>query len=383
MSDFKKIKRFFKGDKIIWMIAIGLLILSSVFIYSGLAIGQSILKRFLLVAFFTVFMVVIHAIPYQKFISIKFTIPSMIVIALMLLYLFGQAQIAGGGTNDSRFIRFLGVGIQPSSCAMVVIMLHTVAFLCRPRIDNVITLKAHLWLWLPIIIFLILIFPANLSTAVLIFIAVVVVLFVGGYPTKKLFLCIILLILLGFGFVILAKIFPVLSDLFPNRLDTWISRFRGDNNFQIKSAKIAIYEGGWFGKGIGNGVQKYFLPERTSDFIFALIIEEAGAIIGLIILFAYCWLSCRFWVAIAKSVEIQEKLFIIAMGLPIILYTFTHILVVVGLSPVVTGQNLPLLSSGGTSLFCTVFSLATILHITALQKKRARQKKTSEKIDDQ
>ena len=378
MNGLKKIERFFKGDKMIWTIAILLPLFSSIFVYSGLTSGQPIYKHLLLFIFYIGFMIVIHAVPYEYFINRKIITSSMVIVAGMLLYLLWQAKIAGG-TNDSRFIRLLGFSIQPSSCAMILIMLHTVEFLCRLR-DNPITSKENFRFWFPIIFLLLLIFPANLSTAVLIFIAVVLVLFVGGYPVTKLFLAVMILILLGVCFIGLSKFFP---DLLPNRLDTWISRFSGENNFQIKSAKIAIYEGGWFGNGIGSGMQKYFLPQRTSDFIFTLIIEEAGVVIGALVLFVYFFLSFRFFRAIIKSESIKEKLTIIAMGLPILLYAFIHIIVAVDVSPVVTGQNLPLVSSGGTSLFCTGFSLAIILHITENQKKRARQKKTSEKIDDQ
>ena len=144
------------------------------------------------------------------------------------------------------------------------------------------------------VIFLIL--PANLSTAALLFLMILILVFLGGYPIKY------LLGMFGFGlmlsiiFVLTAKAYP---DMLPNRIDTWINRIENfrisgesDGNYQIERAKIAISTGGLLGVGAGKSVMKNFLPQSSSDFIYAIIVEEFGLIGGtfLILLYLICLL---------------------------------------------------------------------------------------------
>ncbi|NJW54868.1 FtsW/RodA/SpoVE family cell cycle protein, partial [Salinimicrobium oceani] len=137
-------------------------------------------------------------------------------------------------------------------------------------------------LWLPVALVLGLILPANFSTTAILFAMVLLVVFIGGYPLKY------LAAILGAGiiflsiFMLTAKAFP---GLFPNRVDTWISRVENFSNdevteadYQIEKAKIAIASGGVTGQGIGKSVQRNFLPQSSSDFIYAIIIEEMGLI---------------------------------------------------------------------------------------------------------
>ena len=192
--------------------------------------------------------------------------------------------------------------------------------------------------------------------------------FLGGYPLK--YLCLIAGsgILIFMFFIMTAKAFP---DLFPNRVDTWTSRiesFLGDGNsredYQIEKAKIAIASGYINGLGPGKSIQKNFLPQSSSDFIFAIIIEEYGLFGGLLLLFLYLLLLFRIVIVSQKADTIFGKLLTVGVGLPIIFQALVNMGVAVELFPV-TGQTLPLISSGGTSIWVTCLAIGIILSVSA------------------
>jgi len=231
-------------------------------------------------------------------------------------------------------------------------------------------------LWTPVFITLIFILPANLSTAALIFSMVMMLVFIGKYPLKYIG------IILGAGilglvfFVLVAKAFP---GAFPNRVDTWISRidnFTSDkpdeDDYQIEKAKIAIASGGLYGLGPGKSVQKNFLPQSSSDFIYAIIVEEYGLVGGLCVLGLYLLLLFRFVVAAHKSNSLFGKLVVVGLGFPIIFQALTNMAVAVELLPV-TGQTLPLISSGGSSIWMTCIALGIILSVTKKEEEIAKE----------
>ncbi|MFT4791809.1 MAG: cell division protein FtsW, partial [Arcticibacterium sp.] len=168
----------------------------------------------------------------------------------------------------------------------------------------------------------------------------------------------------GALFVVTAKTFP---DLFPNRVDTWMSRIENfsseevtEADYQIERAKIAIASGEVFGLGAGKSVMKNFLPQSSSDFIFAIIIEEYGLFGGLLILGIYLFMLIRIIVITNSSPSFFGKLLALGVGLPIIFQAFINMGVAVSLLPV-TGQTLPLISSGGTSIWMTCLALGILL----------------------
>lgn len=165
-------------------------------------------------------------------------------------------------------------------------------------------------------------------------------------------------------FVLLAKAAP---NLFPNRVDTWMSRLDSfanpedtEANYQIEKAKIAIASGGLVGKGAGKSVQKNFLPQSSSDFIYAIIVEEYGLMGGLALMFFYLFLLFRIVVVANGCNTIFSKLLVLGVGLPIVFQALINMAVAVELFPV-TGQNLPLISSGGTSSWMTCLAIGIIL----------------------
>ena len=224
-------------------------------------------------------------------------------------------------------------------------------------------------LWLPVGFVLILILPANFSTTAIIFAMVLTLVFLGGYPLKYLG------IILGTGIVVLlffiltAKAFP---EMFPNRVDTWISRVESftsdevdaDANYQNEKAKIAIASGGMFGQGPGKSVQKNFLPQSSSDFIYAIIVEEFGIVGGLSLMAAYLFLLFRITIIAYKAETIFGKLLVLGVGMPIVFQALINMAVAVELFPV-TGQTLPLVSSGGTSIWMTCMAIGIVLSVSA------------------
>ncbi|NNG10544.1 MAG: FtsW/RodA/SpoVE family cell cycle protein, partial [Arenibacter sp.] len=216
----------------------------------------------------------------------------------------------------------------------------------------------------PVFLVVILILPANFSTAGIIFSMVLLLCFLGGYPFKYL-LGIVGAGLLGLTlFILTAKAVP---DLFPNRVDTWMSRIESFANpedteadYQIEKAKIAIASGGIVGNGAGKSVMKNFLPQSSSDFIYAIIVEEYGLLGGFVLMFFYLLLLFRIVVVANGNETIFGKLLVLGVGLPIVFQALINMAVAVELFPV-TGQTLPLISSGGTSSWMTCLAIGIIL----------------------
>jgi len=188
--------------------------------------------------------------------------------------------------------------------------------------------------------------------------------------------------LLIFGLT--AKAFP---EIFPHRVDTWISRiesFTDDENteadYQIEKAKIAIASGGVTGLGPGKSVQKNFLPQSSSDFIYAIIAEEFGMVGALFLLLLYLLLLFRLVIVVHKSTSFFGKLLVIGIGLPIIFQALINMGVAVELFPV-TGQTLPLISSGGTSIWMTCLALGMVLSVSAKREIQINEEQEENPLD--
>ena len=379
-----------KGDRIIWAIAALLAIFSFLPVYSAASnlayIGSGsntfsyFIKHFvhLFLGFSIIY--VVHKIPYRYFRGLSMVMIPVVLILLIITVLQGATI---GGANASRWIRvpIVGFTFQPSTLAALVLMVYVARYLSKVK-DEVITFKESvLPLWFPVFIVLVLILPANFSTAALIFSMVILLTYVGGYPFKY------LAIIIGSGIVVLAlfvltaKAFP---DLMPNRVDTWTSRISSfvdsevtQEDYQIEKAKIAIATGGIQGLGPGKSVQKNFLPQSSSDFIFAIIIEEYGLIGGIFLLILYLWLLFRIVIVAQKSDSVFGKLLAIGVGIPVIFQALVNMGVAVQLFPV-TGQTLPLISSGGTSIWVTCLALGIVLSVSA-----KRDEDKNKEVDNQ
>jgi cell division protein FtsW len=236
-------------------------------------------------------------------------------------------------------------------------------------------------LWTPVFVMLALILPSNFSTTAIIFVMACALLFLGGYPLRY-------LIAMGFAgllgltmFVLVAKAFP---EAMPNRVDTWISRvesfLNGEDSkedYQIERAKIAIASGGIVGVGSGKSVQKNFLPQSSSDFIYAIIVEEYGLFGGFALMILYMWLLFRIIIVSQKADTFFGKLLVLGVGLPIIFQAMINMAVAVELFPV-TGQTLPLISSGGTSIWMTCMAIGIVLSVSAKREEIIKKEKASD-----
>ena len=281
-------------------------------------------------------------------------------------YIYAGQGTTIDGANASRWIQLplVGITFQTSNLAAVVLMIYVARYLTKIK-DKTITFKESILpLWLPVFVVVSLILPANFSTAAIIFFMVLVLCFLGGYPTKYL-LSMVGAGLLGLTFFVLTvKAFP---DAFPNRIDTWMSRIESfwdpsdtEADYQIEKAKIAIASGGLVGKGAGKSIQKNFLPQSSSDFIYAIIVEEYGLLGGLALMFFYLLLLFRIVVVANGSATVFGKLLTVGVGLPIVFQALINMAVAVELFPV-TGQTLPLISSGGTSIWMTCLAIGVVL----------------------
>jgi cell division protein FtsW len=378
-----------KGDRAIWAVAALLALFSFLPVYSAssnLAYlygdGNTLQYLFkhlahLLLGFAILYGV--HKIPYHYFKGLSI-IALPVVILLLLITLSEGATIEGA--NASRWIRvpFVGVTFQTSTLAAVVLLTYVARYLSRIK-GRAITFKESLLpLWMPVFLVLALILPANLSTTAIIFSMVVLLVFVGGYPLKYLGIIIGAGILCLSLFVLTAKAFP---GVFPNRVDTWMSRVDSfiDKNdteadYQIEKAKIAIASGGITGMGPGKSIQKNFLPQSASDFIYAIIVEEFGIIGAMFLMFLYLLLLFRLVIVAHKADTIFGKLLVIGVGLPIVAQALINMAVAVELFPV-TGQTLPLISSGGTSIWMTCLALGMVLSVSA-KREIVRKDETEE-----
>ena len=377
-----------RGDRSIWAVVALLALFSFMPVYSASSnlaylygdgnTLQFLIKHLAHLSLGFVILFGVHRIPYHYFKGL-----SMIALPIMMILLV--LTLAQGttieGANAARWIKVpvVGVTFQTSALASVILLVYVARYLARIK-DQEITFKQTLWpLWTPVFIVIGLILPANLSTALLIFVMVLMLVFVAGHPLKY------IASVLGIGllsltlFILTAKAFP---GLFPNRVDTWTSRIESfmtsevdakEKDYQITQANIAIATGGLMGLGPGKSIQKNFLPQSSSDFIYAIIIEEFGLFGGLSLLFFYLFLLFRLVVLAYKTPDYFGRLLVVGVGVPLLFQAFINMGVAVSLFPV-TGQTLPLISSGGTSIWTTCVALGVILSVSAHRKEQIQNK---------
>ncbi|MBT5870472.1 FtsW/RodA/SpoVE family cell cycle protein [Flavobacteriaceae bacterium] len=387
----KSIFKNIQGDSVIWAIIGVLAIFSFLPVYSASSnlaylYGDGNTFKFLakhfahLVLGFGI-LYGVHKIPYHYFRGLSM-IALPIVVVLLLITMAQGTTI--GGANASRWIRvpLVGVTFQTSTLAAVVLMTYVARYLSTIESKLVSFKETLLPLWLPVFLIIGLILPANFSTAAIIFAMVVLLVFIGGYPFRYLAIILTTGLLLLSLFVLSAKAFP---DVFPNRVDTWISRVASfvdktdkDADYQIIKAKTAIASGGITGLGPGKSVQKNFLPQSSSDFIYAIIVEEFGLLGALVVMIVYLLLLFRLVVVAHKSSSMFAKLLVIGVGLPVVFQALVNMAVAVELFPV-TGQTLPLISSGGTSIWMTCLALGIVLSVSA---KREVEKNEQQAMDN-
>jgi cell division protein FtsW len=326
----------------------------------------------------------VHRIPYFYFRGLS--IIAMPVVIILLLITLSQGTTIEGA-NASRWIRvpFVGVTFQTSTLAAVVLMTYVARYLSRIK-DMKVTFKETLLpLWLPVFLVLALILPANFSTTAIIFAMVVILVFIGGYPLRYLAIIMGIGLLSVFLFIGFAKLSNISSltvkvNTWENRITNYIDNTDTEADYQITMAKIAIASGGITGLGPGKSIQKNFLPQSTSDFIYAIIVEEFGMLGALFLLLLYLLLLFRLVIVVYKCSTFFGKLLVVGIGLPIIFQALINMAVAVELFPV-TGQTLPLISSGGTSIWMTCLALGMVLSVSAKREVELKEDKEENPLD--
>ena len=384
------LKKIFKGDKVIWIIFLMLCLISIVEVFSASSTltfnktdhwGPITQHSFFLMAG-ALIVVLFHNIPYRWFQIFPPILLAISFVFLLLLLVVRDLNIGGliviERTNEAgRWIKIMGITFQPSELAKMGVVLGTAYILSKEQGEDEAGPKAFKHIMVLAAIFCGLIFPENFSTSVLLFGVVFLMMFIGRINYRK------LLTLMGSlaGFAVAGIIFlQVTKDVdiaVLHRFDTWRGRiekfmdnteippekFDTNKDGQIGHAHIAIATSNVLGKGPGNSVERDFLSQAYSDFIFAIIIEELGLVGGAIVVFLYICLLIRAGRIASKCNRTFPAFLAIGIGLILVVQALFNMMVAVELAPV-TGQPLPLISRGGTSTLINCMYIGMLLSIS-------------------
>ena len=355
-----------KGDAIIWIIVMLLSLFSIMVVYS--AAGWSDLISHipkLLIGLFAMY--VVHLIPFKYFSKLGQLGYFTSVLLLVLVLVIG-VTINGA----ARWINIVGFQFQPSDVAKLTVILFMARQISVNR-DNLSGFKEFVWYVLaPLVIVCLLILPNNFSTSALVFINGLVLMFVGKIRLQ--FIAKVLGTALIGAFIIYAsaKWTPLGTSVIP-RSATWVSRVDNfllagdeqqmDKDYQQTQALVAIQNGGLYGVGPGKSTQRSILPYSYSDFIYAIILEEYGLIGGVSAILFYLILLFRAVRISLKSGSVFGSLVAIGLMFSLVFQAFINMLVSVEIMPV-TGQTLPLISMGGTSIVFSCIAIGIVLSIS-------------------
>jgi len=368
----ERIGKFLKGDKVIWAVIIVLSLYSILAVYSSTGTlaytrmgGNTtyyLLRHGVILSIGIIIIFVTHLIPY-KFYSRLSQLFLFLAIPLLLLTL-----LLGTSLNQAaRWLTLPGLGftIQTSDFAKLALIMYIARVLSLKQHEIKSYKNAFIPIVIPVIIVCMLILPANLSTAIILFATALILMFIGRISMKH------LLAFGGIGIFVVAVFISsaILLDR-KGRIGTWQHRIENfvigeeKENYQIEQAEIAIATGGLFGKKPGKSVQRNFLPHPYSDFIYAIIIEEYGLLLGALpLLLAYLFLLFRAGVIVRKSIRTFPAFLAIGLAISIVFQAMINMAVAVNLLPV-TGQTLPFVSMGGSSLLFTSISFGIILSVS-------------------
>ncbi|NBC83696.1 MAG: FtsW/RodA/SpoVE family cell cycle protein [Bacteroidetes bacterium] len=365
---FETIRKYFRGDKIIWMVILLLSLISLLAVYSSTGTlayryqqGDTtyyILKHgfYLFLGLTIVF--IIHQIPYKYFSRISQLFIYLAVPLLLVTLLMGTSV-----NEASRWLTLPGIGLtfQTSDFAKLALMMYLARILSQKQHQIKEYSSAFLPIIIPVVLICLLILPADFSTAILLFGTSMILMFVGRVSVKY------LVALNGIAAVLLGVFIVVaLSTNREGRIGTWKNRIESyvsgesEENYQAEQSKIAIATGGVIGKGPGKSTQRNFLPHPYSDFIYAIILEEYGLLGGLFVMLLYLYLLFRAGMIVRKSNRTFPAFLAMGLTMLLVFQAMTNMAVAVNLLPV-TGQTLPLVSMGGTSVMFTCIALGMIL----------------------
>ena len=369
------VEKYIKGDRIIWLVAILLALLSILSVYSasgslaykhqGGNTSYYLFKHGIMLFFGLGLMLFAEKMEYKYYSRIS-QIALFLAIPLLLLTLIMGVNIG----NASRWLVIPGINqtFQTSDFAKLALIMYLARLLYKKQ-ENIKDFKeAFLPIMVPVLLVCGLILPANFSTAAILFTTCIIIMFIGRVNVKY----ILSLIGIGLGSLMLMLLIAKAKPELLPRLDTWVSRIENfsegtsEGNYQAEQAKIAIAVGGPFGKvitGQGNSTQRNFLPQSSSDFIYAIIIEEYGLVGGFLVIIMYLILFYR-GIKIAQKAEKTFGTFLaVGLSFSLVFQAMINMAVAVNLFPV-TGQPLPLVSMGGTSIWFTCLAIGIILSVS-------------------
>lgn len=368
------LSKYFKGDRVIWGVIFTLTVFSLLAVYSSTGTlaykyqegntAYYIIKHFVLLVAGLSIIFITHLIPYKYYsrLSQLFLYISIFLLAITL--------VMGTSLNQaSRWLTLpgLGITIQTSDFAKLALIMYIARVLSLRQTDKKINdfNGVFVSLILPVAIVCGLIMPANFSTAAILFVTSFLLMFIGRVKVKY------LVGISGVGIMIVALIIAgvIISGSNTGRIGTWQNRIESfasgesDDNYQVEQSKIAIATGGLFGKGPGNSTQRNFLPSPYADFIYAIIIEEYGLFGGIIVLSLYLFLLYRAGVIVRKSRRTFAAFLAIGLTISLVFQAFINMGVAVNIFPV-TGQTLPLISMGGSSILFSGIAFGIILSVS-------------------
>jgi cell division protein FtsW len=376
------IKPFFtdrlKGDAIIWAIVIVLALISLIAIYSStgslayrMKDGHAevyLLKRLFIVAIGLLIMFVAHNINYTLY--KKYAFVALMVGIALLLY-----TIISGGVNLNNASRWIAVPIvnvtfQASDFAKLALFVFLAAQLSKMQSVQGDFKKIVLRIFLPVGIVCLLIARDNMSTALLIGVSCGIMFFIGRIQWKYIFGLIGVLVLV----VGLAVMFSPRATTWKNRLTNFAGGENTEVSYQTMQSKIAIAKGGLVGKGPGSSTQRNFLPHSYSDFIYSIIIEEYGLIIGgMGMIFLYLLFLWRSIIIFRKCPYAFGSFLAVGLSFSLVFQAFVNMAVNVNLLPV-TGLTLPLVSKGGSSVWFTCLTIGIILSVSKFVEENHKNK---------
>lgn len=360
----------FKGDRVIWAILVLLAIFSIVAVFSStktLAYRELdgnttayFLKHGLIMVLGFILTYICHLVHYKRYSNWA---PYLILLSIPLL----MYTIAfGTEVNDARrwiSVPIIGITFQTSDFAKLALIIYVARAISSKQEYIKDFQGAFLPIIVPVLIICGLIAPADLSSAMLLFVTCMVMMFIGRVALQY----VVLLFALG---IVVFSFLVTLGNFFPEyiRSDTWTNRVKDfmeseEGSYQIQQSKIAIANGGWIGVGPGNSEQINHLPSPYADFIYAIICEEYGIIGGIIVILLYLFFFFRTTRLVTKSPKAFGAMLVIGLSVSLIMQAYANIAVALHLVPV-TGLTLPLISMGGTSVLFTCISFGMILSVS-------------------
>ena len=395
----KFLAKTLQGDRVVWTIFLFLFIISVVEMFSASSmlvhisgsVQGPILRHALFFAIGFMALMIVQLVDFKYIRLLGYVGLAASWILLLYTSFFGGVEQAGA----ARWIDIGGFRFQPSEVAKLSLIV-VVADMIERMQDEERQNKLFWYVIGAIVITCGMIFTENFSTAALLFVITMTMMLIGEINWRKLLT--VCTGVVGVVLIILLMALFIPDDVFYNsgnpvfekleRAKTWVARienFAGDketvsrfkvtdNNFQENHAQMAIARGGFLPSGPGTSVESNYLPEAFSDFIFAIIVEELGFFMGIFVMFLYLWLLFRAGRVARQSDSLFCAILVIGVTLLIVLQAFVHIAVSVHLIPV-TGQPLPLISRGGTSILVNCIYFGIIISVTKYiqQQKLAKE----------